>query len=161
MDMLHFQETGRSVTGLYYKALPYGPVPADLYKEVQDPRADMATVLSIQSPPKGDTTEDAPKGTRINVAKNPGTDDLTKRELRIVGQLTEIFRDVNAEDISVISHEKNGPWDVAKTAGNGKWGYEINFMDSLNIKLGNGVAKSREDIEESFADYEELRAQFG
>lgn len=160
-DMLHFRETGRGITGLDYRALPYGPVPTNLYDEIQAPSADMRGVLSFQSPPRGEANEDSPKTTRISVVRNPGTDDLTKRELRIIHELTEIFRDVTAEQISDISHAKNGPWDVAKNAGNGRWGYPIDFMDSINLKIGRGEAKSRAELEEFFADYEELRAHFG
>ena len=160
-DMLHFRETGRGMTGLNYRALPYGPGPTELYNEVQAPMADMRRVLSIQSPPRGDANDDAPRLTRITIVRNPGTDELTKRELRIINELAEIFRDVTAEQISDISHARNGPWDVAKNAGNGRWGHPIDFMDSINLKIGKGEAKSREELEESFADYEELRAHFG
>ncbi|MBL0222243.1 MAG: SocA family protein [Xanthomonadales bacterium] len=160
-DMLHFREAGRGVTGLDYKALPYGPVPTELYREVQNPKDDMRGVLTIEAPPKGDVSEDSPKGTRIGVVKNPGTADLTRRELRIIHELVEVFRDVTAEQISDISHSRNGPWDIAKRAGQGKWGQLIDFMDSVNLKIGTGEAKSKEELEERAADFAEVRERFG
>lgn len=160
-DMLHFREAGRSVTGLDYRALPYGPVPTELYGEVQAPKTDMSSVLLIEAPPKGEVSEDSPKGTRIRVVKNPGTADLTRRELRIIHEVAEVFRDVTAEQISDISHSRNGPWDIAKRAGQGKWGHSIDFMDSVNLKIGTGEPKSREELEERFADYAEIREHFG
>lgn len=160
-DMLHFRETGRSITGLSYRALPYGPVPTDLYREVQEPSADMRAVLSIQSPPRGDADDQAPKSTKIGVVGNPGTPDLTKRELRILREVSEVFSDVTAEQISDISHARNGPWDAAKKAGAGKWGELIDFMDAVNLKIGTGAAKSREELQDRAAEFAEVRAHFG
>lgn len=49
LDMLHFRETGRSVTGLVYTALPYGPVPLKLYAETTKPEADLAARKAVPS----------------------------------------------------------------------------------------------------------------
>lgn len=160
-DMLHFRETGRGVTGLVYQAWPYGPVPPRLYEEIQQPEPDMRAVLSIQSPPRGNADESSPRATKIAVVRDPGTGDLTKRELRIVREVAEMFRDVTAEQISDISHAKNGPWDKAKKAGSGKWGHPIEFLDSVNLKFGTGAARAIEELAERAADYAELREHFG
>src|SRR3972149_1376061 len=42
LDFGHFKETGRSVTGMDYYAWKMGPVPVDLYEEVEAPEPDMA-----------------------------------------------------------------------------------------------------------------------
>lgn len=162
LDMLHFRETGRSVTGLPYSALPYGPVPTPLYDELRQlPATDMRSVFSIQSPPRDAVSEQAPKTTKISVVSDPGLDDLTKREQRIMREVTEIFRDVTAEQISDISHAKNGPWDLARRAGSGKWGGPIEFLDAVNLKLGTGTALAREELAERAEDYAEVKAVFG
>lgn len=161
VDMLHFREAGRGVTGLAYHALPYGPVPTDLYDELQDPKQDMQRVLKIQSPPRDGVTEDAPRLTRMTVVRDPGTSDLTKRELRIIREVADMFRDATAEQISDVSHAKNGPWDIARKAGGGKWGHAIDYMDAVNLKFGTGVAKSREELAEKVAEFAEIRERFG
>ena len=51
LDMLHYRETGRPVTGLIYKALPYGPVPTDLYEEFSAPQRDLSGTIAISLPP--------------------------------------------------------------------------------------------------------------
>jgi uncharacterized phage-associated protein len=162
LDMLHFRETGRSVTGLDYKALPYGPVPVELYRETQSPPPDLAAAVRFQSPPTGDdVSEQAPKFTKITAASDPGLADLTKRERRILSELVEIFRDVNAEQISDISHARNGPWDLAIKAAEGKWGSPIDYRHSINLKLGSGNPVPAEELLERVADYDEVRRHFG
>lgn len=158
LDMLHFRETGRPVTGLGYKALPYGPVPTDLYDEVKRPTADFSAHLLIQSPP-GETT-DEPARTIITPKKALGTKHLTKRELRIASEIAEIFEDVNAKQISDISHARNGPWDNAKKRGAGKWSIPIDYFDSVNISFGTGEAASLEELRERASEYAEAKDHF-
>jgi uncharacterized phage-associated protein len=158
LDMLHFRETGRPVTGLSYKALPYGPVPTSLYDEVQKPSADFSAAISVQSPP-GDVT-DEPARTIITPKKPLGTRHLTKRELRIASEVAEIFNEVNAKQISDVSHARNGPWDKAKKLGAGKWGIPIDYFDSINLDLGTGKGASLEELRERAADHAESRKHF-
>jgi uncharacterized phage-associated protein len=156
-DMLHFKETGRSITGGVYKALPYGPVPTDLYDEIKQPAADMASVVNFGQR-VSDT--DTPKPTPIKIVTNPGVAHLTRREYRIAQQLVEMFRDATAEQISEASHARNGPWDKAKKAGQGKWGIIIDYFDAVNLKLGTGQSLDAETLRLKAAEHEELRAHF-
>ena len=113
LDMLHFRETGRPVTGLNYKALPYGPVPTELYDEVRHPSAEFLASITVQSPPKIES--EVPSRTIIAVKKPLGTKHLTKRELRIAAEVAQIFQDANAKDISDVSHARNdASWTHAK-----------------------------------------------
>lgn len=160
LDMLHFRETGRSVTGLTYKALPYGPVPTELYDQIRNPPADMGNVISITSPPAPLEVTETKGPITVIKAKSIEEGFLTKRELRIAGEVAEIFHDATADQISEISHPKNGPWDMAKKAGGGKWGHPINFLDSTNLDLGTGKPKSIEILKEEQAEYEEVRKRF-
>jgi uncharacterized phage-associated protein len=159
LDMLHFRETGRSVTGLSYKALPYGPVPTDLYDQVKSPSADFSAHVTITSPPPGGES-DEPARTIIKTKKALGVKHLTKRELRIASEVAEIFKEVNAKDISDVSHARNGPWDKAKKKGAGKWSIPIDYFDSINIHFGSGAAATLEELQERAAEYEEIRNHF-
>ena len=90
LDMLHFRETGRSVTGLSYRALPYGPVPTQLYEEMRNPPDDMRAVLVVTSPPvQFDVTELAGPIRTVIKMKSVETGHLTKRELRIAGEIVD------------------------------------------------------------------------
>ena len=46
MDFLHFEKTGRSVTGLKYFAWEKGPVPVELYDEWKSPARDFNEALT-------------------------------------------------------------------------------------------------------------------
>ena len=45
LDFMHFQRTGRSVTGLDYFAYPRGPLPKALSKEWDNPKQDFNQYL--------------------------------------------------------------------------------------------------------------------
>ena len=47
LDFAHFRETGRSVTGLDYRAWKMGPVPFILLQEWDDPEDDLAQAIDI------------------------------------------------------------------------------------------------------------------
>jgi uncharacterized phage-associated protein len=47
LDFEHFRETGRSVTGLDYYAWKMGPVPVQLYNELEDPKDDFRTSIGL------------------------------------------------------------------------------------------------------------------
>ena len=160
LDMLHFRELGRPVTGLTYKALPYGPVPHDLYDEIRNPKPDFGAAFTVTSPPSADSQSTEPKSTKIRPISSLGTAHLTKRELRIANEVADIFRDVTASEISDISHARNGPWDQAKKQGAGKWGIPIDYLDSININIGTGTAASLNELKERLEEYNEIRDHF-
>jgi uncharacterized phage-associated protein len=157
MDMLHFQETGRSVFKLVYKALPFGPVPTKLYDEMRNPSADMADAISIKSPPE-DADSTATPITIIS-PKKIATGFLTKREERIARELSEIFRDASADDMSNVSHDPKGPWSIAKRRSK-KWGQVIDYYDSVKISLGTGKPISLELLKLRDEEFEEHRKFF-
>lgn len=160
LDMLHFKETGRPVTGLRYHALPYGPVPVDLYAEFRSPEPDLSRVLSITSPPAQDSESQAPTRTVIIPRVKLGTTHLTRREFRIANEVAEIFNDVTAAEISDISHSRNGPWDLAKKTGAGKWNVPINYFDSVNLDMGTGTGLPIDELKEMASEHEEIRGHF-
>lgn len=162
LDALHFRETGRSVTGLDYKALPYGPVPTALYDELKAPAGDLAEAFSITSPPASEAST-LPPPTQIKARRKIEPVALTTRELRIASEVAEIFREASANDISEISHKRNGPWDKARIAGAGKWGIPIDFLDAANLRMGSKarVEVSRDDLAQRSEEYAEVRRIFG
>jgi uncharacterized phage-associated protein len=162
LDMLHFRETGRSVTGLDYKALPYGPVPTTLYDELKNPGGDLAEAFSITFPPASEASA-LPPPTQIKARHKIEPEALTRRELRIAAEVAEIFHDVGANDISEVSHKRNGPWDKARIAGAGKWGIPINFLDAANLRMGSRakVDVSRDELAERSDEHAEVRRAFG
>jgi uncharacterized phage-associated protein len=160
LDMLLFRETGRSVTGLTYHALSYGPVPTELYNELNHPAADLARSIDVRTRLVGHDETVAPSSKLIRPLLKPSLAHMTRREQRILAEVTEIFRDVSAAQISDLSHARNGPWDAARKRGGGKWGAPIRYLDSANLDLGTGEAMSKGELAERAVEYEELRKHF-
>jgi uncharacterized phage-associated protein len=105
LDFQHFMETGRSVTGLDYYAWPMGPVPVSLFEEVEHPERDMAGKVQFSERSVRD-------GTMLTITPLVPFDPsyFSKRELRILRQLAEEFRDARADDMVEASHLENLPW---------------------------------------------------
>lgn len=162
LDMLNFRETGRAVTGLSYTALPYGPVPLPLLNEFHDPKGDLAEAFTIQSPPPRDIGEQAPVRTLITPRRPEADRYLSVREKRICKEMAEIFFEATADQMSDISHAKNGPWDKARARNPGRWKELIDFFDALSptLKMGSGKALSRRLLEFRATEFEEDRRVF-
>jgi len=160
LDMLHFRETGRSVTGLTYHALPYGPVPTELYSELNHPASDLYRTIDLRTRMVGHDETVAPSGRVIRPLMKPSLFHLTKREQRILAEVAERFRDVSAAQISDISHARNGPWDTARKRGHGKWGISIRYLDSANLNLGTSKTMPKDELAKRAVEYEELRSHF-
>ena len=105
LDFEHFKQTGRSVTGLKYYAWKMGPVPAELFEEVEMPEPDMAEKVRFEEKP-------IRYGTMLTITPLVDFDPsyFSKRELRVMQQLAEEFRDTLAEDIIEATHLENLPW---------------------------------------------------
>jgi hypothetical protein len=161
LDMLNFRETGRSVTGLQYTALPMGPVPTSLLEEFRALKPDLAEKIAVLHPPK-DESEGASKLTKISPKEKWTNKYLTVRETRIAEDLAEIFLEATSEDMSNISHAKGGPWERAKDRSPGKWKGIIDYLDSLSpsLKMGRGKAKGKEELKQRAAEFEEARQFF-
>ncbi len=112
LDFLHFKQTAKSVTGLHYYAWDMGPVPRDLFFELNNPGEDLAKCVYI---PK----ETAANGL-FNMKPRCNFDKryFTPREIRLMEQLAYVFKDAKANDMSDVSHLPNMPWDkTIKTKG--------------------------------------------
>lgn len=105
LDFEHFKETGRSVTGMDYYAWKMGPVPVDLYEEVDMPEPDLADKVEFSETPTRNGTMLVVKP----VAEFDGS-HFSKREMRIMQGLSEEFRDTRADDMIEATHLENQPW---------------------------------------------------
>lgn len=114
LDFAHFRETGRSVTGLDYRAWKLGPVPLDLAQEWDQLEPDMAEAVAIQP-------ERVIDYLRETVVARAEFDDgaFTRRELRIMEELAARFRDELTRPLVNFTHEERGPWDKIWDGGHG------------------------------------------
>ena len=153
LDFKHFKETGKSVTNLDYYALDFGPVPISFYDEISDNEVpqDFSKFITID-PFKSDNT--GKKGGIIKPKSKPNLKIFTPREQRIMKDLADIFRDVDAKVISDVSHFKNHPWDkTRKEKGiNKKIDYLLAIDNEANLSLEEAIrmVKEREELLRAF-----------
>ena len=140
-DFEHYRQTGRSVTGFTYKALSYGPVPAELYREIEN-RDEMTNASMEVRETFGEFDK---KLTKREFRAKVKFDEtyFTKRELEIMGQLAEVFAKASAEDMSAVSHAPKFPWSKIYKGGKGT-GRMIPYALALESKAIVGDAPAVE-----------------
>lgn len=115
LDFEHFRETGRSVTRLEYRAWKMGPVPIDIMQEWDQLEPDLAVAIDI-------VPEQMIDFVRERVVPKRTFDDnaFTKRELRLMNNLADKFRDELTKPLISYTHAERGPWDKIWDGGRGK-----------------------------------------
>jgi uncharacterized phage-associated protein len=107
LDFEHFKQTGRSVTGMDYYAWPMGPVPVDLYGEMDAPEQDLAESFRFEERP-------VRNGEQTMLIMTPqqqfSGDHFSKREMKILLSLSEQYEATHAEDMIEATHLKSLPW---------------------------------------------------
>jgi uncharacterized phage-associated protein len=113
LDFEHFRQTGRSVTGLEYRAWKLGPVPPALFAEWEELDTDFAEAIDIV-PEKVFDYE------RYRVVAKRDFDDsyFSRRELRLMEQLAVRFGEELSRPMINFTHAELGPW--AKIWDNGR-----------------------------------------
>ncbi len=111
LDFTHFQQTGRSVTGLDYFAWRLGPVPVEVYDQLKekDPKQKLQEFFSVDK-----VAIDKEKTvTTISPLRKIKFDPLqfSDRELKIMEELSNIYRNADSETMVTITHAKGDPWD--------------------------------------------------
>lgn len=114
LDFQHFRATGRSVTGLEYKAWKLGPVPFPLMQEWDAFEPDLAAAVDVV--PEAVFDYD-----RLRIEPKAEFDDrqFTKRELELMHALAERHRDDMTGPLVGLTHEERGPWDKIWDGGRG------------------------------------------
>lgn len=150
LDFEHFRQTGRSVTGLEYRAWKFGPVPTVLFDEWMAPEPDFAAALDIV-PEKVIDYERL-----LVVAKVPFDDShFSRRELRLMDELARKFRDELSKPLINFTHAELGPW--AKIWDGGRGNQErIPYSLAVPDDDPNGPA-----VLEAANDYQSIRSAIG
>jgi len=147
LDFEHFRQTGRSVTGMDYRAWKMGPVPLTFYQEWDVPEADLAAAIDI-------VPEKIVDYTRETVVPKIAFDDshFTKRELRIMNELAANLSDSYSKPMVDMTHAELGPWQKIWEGGRG---------DGERIPYTLAIADDdpqRAAILESFQEYAAIAA---
>jgi len=131
LDFSHFRETGESVTGLDYYAWKQGPVPKHLFFELSDPekmKPDMLEAVSKQENKQGSNFFELKPKITFNEKL------FTSRELKILNNIAEIFKNTPADEIVEKTHLSRSPW--TKTIEKMGEGEIIDYMLIVDGKHG-------------------------
>jgi uncharacterized phage-associated protein len=142
LDFEHFRQTGRSVTGMDYRAWKMGPVPFEFYQEFDALEPDLAAAIDI-------VPEKVIDYMRERVVPKQAFDDsyFTRRELRIMDELAVRFRDSLSKPMIDVTHEELGPWAEIWDGGRGN---DARIPYRLALAANN---PHREDILASAREY--------
>lgn len=152
LDFEHFRQTGRSVTGLTYTAWKFGPVPVQLMQEWEEPQPDFRSVVSIRP-------EQIYDYWRQTVVPDDHAvfDDshFTKRELRLMKELANKFRDECSPEMIDVTHAENGAW--AKV-----WHGGLGMNNPIDYELALAETDPHRDaVLEAAHDYQATRQSAG
>lgn len=156
LDFNHFKQTGKTVTGLEYFAWPMGPVPSSLYEEINNP-INIKKFFKII--PEKKFSPDFPKDKALKFIPKIEFDKFlfSKREIEIMDQLVELYKNIKSKDMSQISHKTGGPWDRVFNKDKNKQGfipYEYILDNSPN-------SISKEEAKEIAQEDDEMKKMFG
>ncbi len=139
LDFYHYRDTGRSVTGLQYYAWKMGPVPTDIYDELRSSlKEDLASKVYIKTLP---IKNKSPMQLVQAIAEFDPT-HFTKRELRLLEDLSNEYRDAKADAMIADTHLENRPWHQV---------YEIEKRIQAIIPYEYAFRKSEQDFMPSVA----------
>lgn len=155
LDFRHYEQTGFAVTGQQYEAWEHGPVPRKVWAELRAKTEDygLSGVVSLIPFEGGNGT-----GYKVAPVRGAVFDEeyFSRRELRIMNQVEEMFRGVNSGDISMASHEPLGPWAKTWRKCKGIRGADECVID-YDLALTKVSAEKKEQIAELQEDDREAR----
>lgn len=152
LDFFHFRQTGKSVTGLDYYTLDFGPVPKKFYEEIKK-----IDKLSVSDDLKQTITVVKTSGEfqQIKARKRFSAEHFSKRELRLLKHIAFIFKYAKAADIKEITHLRNTPYD--KTLKEKGQDQKIDYMLALDDSQDS---LPKEIILERQAEMKEMKSVF-
>lgn len=151
LDFIHFRETGRSITGLNYYAWDKGPVPQDLFHELKQPDKDLKETIALLQ----QSEDEDYKLCKVIAKKSFDPKYFSRREKKIMEDLSFVFKDAFAKDMVEITHLSGTPWDkTIKEKGPGK---QIDYSLAVD---GSKGSLSLEEIKERMSEIREVSEIF-
>jgi len=148
LDFSHFKQTGKSVTGFEYFAWNMGPVPKVLFEELSgNMKPDMKNAI-----------EDLPVEGFQQIKPKKKFEDkyFSKKEIKLLKDISFIFKNAKADDMVESSHLKNEPWDrTLKEKGEFQ---KIDYMLSIDSEV---VSLSYNEARDRMEEISEVHKLFG
>lgn len=99
-DFVMYQKTGHSITGIQYRAIPYGPVPAEyekLYLKLKDDQK--IDILEVGF-------DNGNYGEKIRSVQKIALDSLTELEINVLKNIINQFKNMTTKQVVDISHSE-------------------------------------------------------
>ena len=106
-DFYSYKKYGRSISGLSYRAIQYGPVP-EHYETVYD---------HVQGLTKKSFLANADFDYELLFCDKPNISFLSNEDIEIINRVMDVLVDMKRSDVIKMSHEENG-WLKNKDAHN-------------------------------------------
>jgi len=148
LDFAHFKQAGKSVTGLDYFAWEMGPVPKELFEEISgNVKPDMKSSIH-ELPAEGFQ--------QIRAKKKFDGCYFSKREMKLLEDLSYVFKDAQADAMVESTHLKNEPWDrTLKEKGEFQ---KIDYMLAIDSEI---VSLPYDEARERMEERSEMFRVFG
>ena len=147
-DFEHFVQAGYPAIGLKYYAFQRGPVPKSFWIEVKDGIVPEDFKGKLGLLVKDNESDPEKKEIEFRAIGKPDLSFFSPREKKILENISLIFLESTAKEISDISHLKNKPWDITrKTKG---LNAPIDYLQAIDPSSGLSVDEAKELLREFF-----------
>ncbi len=146
-DMRYFKEVGRTITGFKYFTWKKGPVPKELFFEIKNPKQDFNDFFTLLK-----TENDTLK---ILVKKKFNNFHFTEKEVKIIEDISFIFKDAKANEMVKCTHLPNDPWSITlrEKGEDQEIAYTLAFDNSPH-------SLTKEEYRERVEEVEQLKKAF-
>lgn len=103
-DFLSYQKTGSSITGLSYRAIPFGPVPADydkVFLRLTDDGKIEINEIGYENGQYGEVIK-----AKENIEDKKTEDLLNGEEVSVLNEVTKKFKKSSSRDLVKVSHKE-------------------------------------------------------
>ncbi len=153
LDFIHFKQTGKPVTNLQYYTWPQGPVPKELFEQLNNDvmPEDLKETIEVEK-----VQREEYEFYRFMAKKKFDCRYFSEREIKLLRYLSSIFKNTRAEEIVEATHLKNLPWEKVKRE-RGMF-QKIDYLlaiddsgDSLPLDVAKERCKEREEMQKIFS----------
>lgn len=151
LDMEEYLKTGFPVTGLQYRAKSRGPVPIEIWADVQNKKAEQYTYFDLNEvirkvkPRSSKATEDE---TILTAKKNKDFNPVyfSESELKALEVIAQRYVDSSGTEMSEESHLKEAPWEQTWRGGEGE-GQVIDFDLEAKAHFSTEGSTNRRELQ--------------
>lgn len=151
LDFEHFEQTGRNVTGFDYFAWKMGPVPTELHEAIDSNDEKLIEYFEIEK-------QVDKRGRETVTLKNKQQFEekyFTKRELKLLGSLSDRFELMNGDEMETFTHREGMPWyrvwvEEKKNQKQIPYEYALDRLEATEREIILSIAEDRKAFLENY-----------